>query len=400
MSSLTVWKFPTPYGADAALDEAADPGGAATDRGPGRGRGHLGSRAEEAEDPPAERHHKRGALGGGFWGLLFGLIFFVPLLGLAIGAASGALFASMADVGISDQFIKSVRDKVTPGTSALFLLSSDAVIDRVKEEFQRHRGRANHHQPLRRAGEQAPRGFRGRRGSLEGGVTRKAAGPAALSARAAPSGTSGRRARHRGPRAGAGRQASRTSPGRGRGDGPRTLSARTSTPSLSGCAPRSARCGRSRPGRPDGGRRGRAAGPGARRPLARAGSGDSDHPRLRARPGLGAGRLGRQPGVQHRPVRGEHGAADQPAPDPAGAERQDHDRDHHRVDVKALDARRPTSSRSAHLPALVRRCCRTSRPDRLRRRLAGGLGGDAGGVEPGDGANLGAGQPDGPRRGW
>jgi uncharacterized membrane protein len=28
-----------------------------------------------------------------------------------------------------------VRDQVTPGTSALFLLSSDAVIDRVKEEF-------------------------------------------------------------------------------------------------------------------------------------------------------------------------------------------------------------------------------------------------------------------------
>ena len=76
-----------------------------------------------------------GALGGGFWGLLFGLIFFVPILGLAIGAASGALFGSLADVGISDSFIKSVRDQITPGTSALFLLSSDAVIDRVKAEF-------------------------------------------------------------------------------------------------------------------------------------------------------------------------------------------------------------------------------------------------------------------------
>src|SRR5258707_2831395 len=29
-----------------------------------------------------------GALGGAFWGMLFGLIFFVPLLGLALGAAS------------------------------------------------------------------------------------------------------------------------------------------------------------------------------------------------------------------------------------------------------------------------------------------------------------------------
>jgi uncharacterized membrane protein len=76
-----------------------------------------------------------GSLGGGFWGLLFGLIFFIPLLGLAIGAATGALIGSMADVGISDKFIREVREKVTPGTSALFLLSTDAVIDRVAERF-------------------------------------------------------------------------------------------------------------------------------------------------------------------------------------------------------------------------------------------------------------------------
>ena len=98
--------------------------------------------------------------------MLFGLIFFVPLLGLAIGAASGALFGSLADVGISDSFIKSVRDQVTPGTSALFLLSSDAVIDRVKEEFPSQRRRADQHQPLRRAGGQAPRRVRA------GGLTR------------------------------------------------------------------------------------------------------------------------------------------------------------------------------------------------------------------------------------
>jgi uncharacterized membrane protein len=69
-------------------------------------------------------------------GLLFGLIFFVPILGLAIGAASGALFGSLSDVGISNDFINNVREKVTPGTSALFLLSSDAVQDRVRDEFK------------------------------------------------------------------------------------------------------------------------------------------------------------------------------------------------------------------------------------------------------------------------
>ena len=77
-----------------------------------------------------------GALGGTFWGMLFGLIFFVPLLGAAIGAGIGALAGSMSDVGISDDFINSVKQRVTPGTSALFLLSSDAVIDRIKDTFK------------------------------------------------------------------------------------------------------------------------------------------------------------------------------------------------------------------------------------------------------------------------
>jgi uncharacterized membrane protein len=77
-----------------------------------------------------------GALGGTFWGLLFGLLFFVPLLGAAVGAATGALAGSLADVGIDDKFIKGIREKVTPGTSALFVLTSGAVTDRVVEAFQ------------------------------------------------------------------------------------------------------------------------------------------------------------------------------------------------------------------------------------------------------------------------
>jgi uncharacterized membrane protein len=77
-----------------------------------------------------------GALGGAFWGMLFGLIFFIPLLGMAIGAGIGALTGSMTDVGIDDAFIKKMRDEIQPGTSALFVLSSNAVADRVKEAFE------------------------------------------------------------------------------------------------------------------------------------------------------------------------------------------------------------------------------------------------------------------------
>ncbi|MDH4171875.1 MAG: DUF1269 domain-containing protein, partial [Acidimicrobiia bacterium] len=73
-----------------------------------------------------------GAAGGAFWGLLFGLLFFVPFFGMALGAAAGALAGSLTDFGINDDFIKSVREKVTEGTSALFLMSSGEVVDRVQ----------------------------------------------------------------------------------------------------------------------------------------------------------------------------------------------------------------------------------------------------------------------------
>ncbi len=77
-----------------------------------------------------------GALGGAFWGMLFGLLFLIPLLGAAIGAATGALAGSLADVGIDDKFINQVKQRVTPGTSALFVLTSDAVQDRVRDAFK------------------------------------------------------------------------------------------------------------------------------------------------------------------------------------------------------------------------------------------------------------------------
>ena len=74
-----------------------------------------------------------GALGGAFWGMLFGLLFFVPFFGLAVGAAMGALAGHFAHYGIDDDFINSVRSQITPGTSALFLLTSGAVLDKVVE---------------------------------------------------------------------------------------------------------------------------------------------------------------------------------------------------------------------------------------------------------------------------
>ncbi len=136
MATLTAWEFPTPHGADdalmrleklqtQALIQVHDAAVVSWEVGKKK------PKTRELHDTT-----KIGALGGGFWGLLFGLIFFVPIIGLAIGAGMGALLGSLRDVGISDQFISAVREKVVPGTSALFLLSSNAVFDRVAEEFK------------------------------------------------------------------------------------------------------------------------------------------------------------------------------------------------------------------------------------------------------------------------
>ena len=74
-----------------------------------------------------------GALGGAFWGMLFGLIFFVPFFGMAVGAALGALAGHFSNYGIDKDFVESVSDKVTEGTSALFLMTDGAVMDKVTD---------------------------------------------------------------------------------------------------------------------------------------------------------------------------------------------------------------------------------------------------------------------------
>jgi uncharacterized membrane protein len=77
-----------------------------------------------------------GAFQGAFWGMLFGLIFLVPFFGMAIGAAFGALGGAFADYGIDDEFIKRIREKITEGTSALFLMTKDEVLDKISEEMK------------------------------------------------------------------------------------------------------------------------------------------------------------------------------------------------------------------------------------------------------------------------
>jgi uncharacterized membrane protein len=135
MGTLTVWKFDTADGAENALgllsmlqkQQLIRINDAAYVTWP-----------ENRKKPKTKELGKltgAGALGGSFWGFLFGLIFFVPLLGLAVGAAIGGLTGSLSHAGIDEGFIRKVQQQVTPGTSALFVVSSDVVVDRVLDQF-------------------------------------------------------------------------------------------------------------------------------------------------------------------------------------------------------------------------------------------------------------------------
>ena len=77
-----------------------------------------------------------GAMRGGFWGALIGLIFLNPLLGLAIGAAAGAASGALTDVGINDKFMKDLAGAMKPGSSTLFVLVRKATPDRVLDELK------------------------------------------------------------------------------------------------------------------------------------------------------------------------------------------------------------------------------------------------------------------------
>ena len=79
---------------------------------------------------------RAGAAVGAVWGGLIGLLFLAPVLGMAVGAASGGLAGKAADVGVNDNFMKSLGEQLPAGAAALLLLgrsgAPDKLIERVK----------------------------------------------------------------------------------------------------------------------------------------------------------------------------------------------------------------------------------------------------------------------------
>ena len=136
MTTFTVWKYDDPDGANHAvsvLQRAADEGLVKIDDHA------VVSWPEGAERPTTKHGHEdtwRGTGWGALFGLLFGALFAVPVLGLAVGAAGGALSKVHERLGISKEQLDRIREEVTPGTSALFLVTQQGDLDRLGERMR------------------------------------------------------------------------------------------------------------------------------------------------------------------------------------------------------------------------------------------------------------------------
>jgi uncharacterized membrane protein len=135
MTAFTVWKFDSPEGAKDAntiLRLAEDDGLVkVVDHA-------VVTWPEGADRPDTDISHdskKRGTVWGGFLGVLIGMLFFVPLIGAAVGAAIGAAVKTMEGTGIGKDELETIRSEVTPGTSALFVVTENADFDRLGERL-------------------------------------------------------------------------------------------------------------------------------------------------------------------------------------------------------------------------------------------------------------------------
>lgn len=135
MTAFTVWKFDTPEGAGKAarLVQSAETDGLV------KVHDHaIVSWPVGAKKPETKQGHESNWRGGGwgaFWGLLLGALFLVPIFGAAAGAAIGAAAKWTGGIGIDKDQLQRIREEVTEGTSALFLVTEEGDLDRLGDRF-------------------------------------------------------------------------------------------------------------------------------------------------------------------------------------------------------------------------------------------------------------------------
>jgi uncharacterized membrane protein len=77
-----------------------------------------------------------GAASGALWGMIIGLLFFVPFVGLALGGLTGALFGKLGKSGVNDEFRSQVNDLLKPGMSGVVVMASKITEDKFAQRLQ------------------------------------------------------------------------------------------------------------------------------------------------------------------------------------------------------------------------------------------------------------------------
>ena len=143
MTTLTVWRYDTTFGAEAAavrLKSLAERKvltvhDAITIAWMHRAKepviGHV-------KHPTASSAGKGSVLGG-----LVGMLVLAPVAGAAVGAGVAAAKARLSRSGIDEELIEELRTQLTPGSSALVVLSSDGRLEELRPAMERELGRGD-----------------------------------------------------------------------------------------------------------------------------------------------------------------------------------------------------------------------------------------------------------------
>jgi uncharacterized membrane protein len=83
---------------------------------------------------------KQGAIGGAVAGGLLGLLGGSLLKGAILGAAGGAIVGKGLDMGLNDEYLKSVGESLGSGTSAIVALVAFERVERAMEELDKFEG--------------------------------------------------------------------------------------------------------------------------------------------------------------------------------------------------------------------------------------------------------------------
>jgi uncharacterized membrane protein len=136
MAAFTVWKFDTLDGAAHAESVLED----CQAEGFLKVVDHAVVTWPEGDERPTMSHGNddkwRGTGWGALWGVLVGALFFVPVVGGVVGAAIGAISKMTEDAGITKEQLETIRTELTPGTSALFVVTEQGDLDRVGERLR------------------------------------------------------------------------------------------------------------------------------------------------------------------------------------------------------------------------------------------------------------------------